>query len=168
MMYPFRCVVEDEPQLDLKKSSFRKVSDLINHYCRIGLIQISEDGGVQYLSSVVRQNDIWKHTKLNVQDADNFRLFVRGDIEGSYSNIHQESAIGAASCRNTESYNIFEANEGNDKNGLNSFNLGNKKLDGNNKYQVIDLMKVPRNFLSDILWGKEGEFGLCLRASEVS
>ncbi len=160
----FRCVIEGEPALDLKLSGYKKVSDILFYYATKNFIQIKDENGILYLLSISRQHELWKNIKLNIDDPELFRSYVHGDLQGMYKNpslksnqlILEEKVLQA-------NYDIFSESKNIDQ-SLPINTLENRKL---SQIQVINLYKVPKNFLTNILWGKEGEFGLYLRFSEV-
>ena len=153
------------------------------------------ENDVQCLVAVARQHDLWKGNALAIRDAELFRYCVKNEKQGErYWNLDASGKRINQSQVNTKSTNTqIDGREGSDEllgvgSSFNVFStavdtsvearfVGSKMSSGGTAgrspgaIQVIELYKVPKQFLVDIFApgavAASGEFGVYLRSSEV-
>ena len=200
-MYLCRCIIEDEPRINLKKTKYRKVSEFLHQYTvhptnlRSGILVISETDNVQYVESIIRHHDCWRDFALNIEDAELFRQYVRGEKGGVYWNPSRKHLKGKSGNSTTDSdfantnsnseslhgnqrsdpiatsFNILDTEhnsdnvESSDETNLNTYG---HHVNKSKKYVLIEVYKVPKNFLVSLFSRSlDSEFGPMLKPTEV-
>jgi hypothetical protein len=135
-----RCTPETSAiSIDIKKSSFKKVSQCLKHMERLGLLTVKETGGVASIVAVQRLHDLFRGVK--VEDPDAFKAMVAQREAGATGG----GGGGAAPLVASADW-VSTAATG--------------------KVTVVDLYKIPKQ-LREVFGARRGQFGEGLRSSEL-
>ena len=120
-----RCAVANNSKLDLKLSSYRKVSSFLTHCQALSLLTLQEAQGVSTITTLNKTHDLFRGVKV-----DNPELFKNNVLNST-------SGGGNANTDNSEpmsEFAIFQA--------AHSANQGGDK---NKKVQVLELFKLTKH-----------------------
>jgi hypothetical protein len=145
-----RCAAAAEiGRLDIKQSSYRKVTSFLAHCAALDLLALREENGVSTVTKLNKTHDLFRGVKV-----DNPELFKTTVLSAAAVPAVTEEAAGSSPFliggNNTTSSTV-----GGGKNAISG------------KVQVLELFKLTKH-LRDVFGTPRGEYGEYLRAGEVS
>lgn len=145
-----RCALAAElGKLDIKRSSFRKVTPYLAHCARLELLVTQEDSGVATVTKLNKTHDLFRGAK--VENPEQFKLAV----------LSSTSTAATPSKEETVSTSAFAQYSAAAADNSNSSSAG-----GSKKLQMLELFKLTKH-LRDVFGTPRGEYGEYLRAHEV-
>jgi hypothetical protein len=153
LSYPVRCGKDDSVVIDIKKTSYKKVSTFLD-YCqnRLGLIKYREENGIASITSIQRLHEIFKDYK--VDNAETYKALVK------------EREQAARPVSTSASGNDIFTNLASSNSSSSTGHSGGKGGSSSTKIQVYELYKLPKK-LREVFGSIHGEYGEHLKISEA-
>jgi hypothetical protein len=159
---------EIESSILLRKSTFRKVSNVFRHLERRGVIEMEDENGISSVTSIARTHVVWASAKLTAgEDSSAFRKRVSSETVSAHSSDSTGTGLGDSLFLSTVASAPANSNTIMGSGSLRS-SVTKGSGSGLDKVNVIELYKPPRSFLRSLFINSQAQLAENIfKASEV-